>query len=293
MPCRALRDLARGRRVCARGTPPVPPGRPAPAGVGTTPCWSSAARWEPATTTPAVDRADEGHASACGAAARADAGDLPRTPAAGRRAGRPGRSQPARAAARAGAGRVDRQRSGRRAHGPVAQGVAKRGVHWNQDWSSSCRREHRSRGHRYRASCRRPGSRRWRGGCSGTPRSTYAVLRAWAEGDRADHLERGIDQEALLAEVDAAREELDTAGARWPSASPRSPVDPGEPAVTRKNQATGRANLSRLGFGDTERARRDLALLETYAEPLLALLGATADPGSGAERAAAARRQGR
>lgn len=41
------------------------------------------------------------------------------------------------------------------------------------------------------------------------PEADLEVVRAWAEGDRADHLERGIDQEVVLAEIDAARAELD------------------------------------------------------------------------------------
>lgn len=43
------------------------------------------------------------------------------------------------------------------------------------------------------------------------PEADLAVVRAWAEGDRADHLERGIDQETVLAGIDAARAELDAA----------------------------------------------------------------------------------
>lgn len=43
------------------------------------------------------------------------------------------------------------------------------------------------------------------------PEADGAIVRAWAESDRADHLERGLDQEAVLAEVDAARAELDAA----------------------------------------------------------------------------------
>ena len=34
-------------------------------------------------------------------------------------------------------------------------------------------------------------------------------MRSWAAGDRDDHLERGIDQDAVLAGIDAARTELD------------------------------------------------------------------------------------
>jgi GMP synthase (glutamine-hydrolysing) len=43
------------------------------------------------------------------------------------------------------------------------------------------------------------------------PEADGLIVRAWAESDRADHLERGLDQDAVLAEVDAARAELDAA----------------------------------------------------------------------------------
>jgi GMP synthase (glutamine-hydrolysing) len=43
------------------------------------------------------------------------------------------------------------------------------------------------------------------------PEADGAIVQAWAESDRADHLERGLDQDAVLAEVDAARAELDAA----------------------------------------------------------------------------------
>lgn len=43
------------------------------------------------------------------------------------------------------------------------------------------------------------------------PEVDRPVLESWAAGDRDDHLERGIDQEAVLAEIDAARTELDDA----------------------------------------------------------------------------------
>lgn len=46
-------------------------------------------------------------------------------------------------------------------------------------------------------------------GVQAHPEVDVAVLRSWAEGDRADHLARGIDQDAVLAEVDAARTELE------------------------------------------------------------------------------------
>lgn len=43
------------------------------------------------------------------------------------------------------------------------------------------------------------------------PEADLGVVTAWAAGDRDDHLERGVDQDALLAQVDAARAELDAA----------------------------------------------------------------------------------
>ncbi len=41
------------------------------------------------------------------------------------------------------------------------------------------------------------------------PEADEPVVRSWAAGDRDDHLERGIDQTAVLAVIDAARTELD------------------------------------------------------------------------------------
>lgn len=43
------------------------------------------------------------------------------------------------------------------------------------------------------------------------PEADARVVEAWASSDRAEHLERGLDQDAVLAEVDAARAELDAA----------------------------------------------------------------------------------
>lgn len=45
------------------------------------------------------------------------------------------------------------------------------------------------------------------------PEVDEPVVRSWAAGDRHDHLERGIDQAALLGEIHAARDELDRAWA--------------------------------------------------------------------------------
>jgi len=43
------------------------------------------------------------------------------------------------------------------------------------------------------------------------PEADEPMVRSWAAGDRDDHLERGIDQDAVLADIDAARPELDEA----------------------------------------------------------------------------------
>ena len=40
------------------------------------------------------------------------------------------------------------------------------------------------------------------------PEADEPLVRSWAAGDRDDHLERGIDQAAVLAGIDAARTEL-------------------------------------------------------------------------------------
>jgi GMP synthase (glutamine-hydrolysing) len=41
------------------------------------------------------------------------------------------------------------------------------------------------------------------------PEADEPMVRSWAAGDRDDHLERGIDQDAVLADIDAARTELE------------------------------------------------------------------------------------
>lgn len=43
------------------------------------------------------------------------------------------------------------------------------------------------------------------------PEADEHVLVAWAEGDREEHLDRGVDQETLLREIADARAELDAA----------------------------------------------------------------------------------
>jgi GMP synthase (glutamine-hydrolysing) len=53
------------------------------------------------------------------------------------------------------------------------------------------------------------GPRAW--GVQLHPEVDVPILTSWAAGDRDDHLERGIDQEAVLREIDAAKDELDRA----------------------------------------------------------------------------------
>ena len=53
------------------------------------------------------------------------------------------------------------------------------------------------------------GRRAW--GVQLHPEADEPVVTSWAAGDRDDHLERGIDQAALLQQIHQAREELDTA----------------------------------------------------------------------------------
>jgi len=53
------------------------------------------------------------------------------------------------------------------------------------------------------------GRRAW--GVQLHPEADVPIVTSWAAGDRDDHLERGIDQDALLREIGAARDELDRA----------------------------------------------------------------------------------
>ena len=75
------------------------------------------------------------------------------------------------------------------------------------------------------------------GGCSCTPRSTGPCSSSWAAGDRDDHLEKGIDQEAVLGEIDAARAELDEA---WRPLATRFAELAGRRAMTRAADQQGR-----------------------------------------------------
>ena len=62
-------------------------------------------------------------------------------------------------------------------------------------------------------------------GVQSHPEVDVTVLASWADGDRDDHLEKGIDQAAVLAEIEAAADELE---ASW------------RPVLTRFAALTGR-----------------------------------------------------
>ena len=95
--------------------------------------------------------------------------------------------------------------------GPLSEGPARRGVHWNHDVVSvpPPGAEVLAATPAGEIQAVRFAPRAW--GVQWHPEVDVPVLVSWAEGDRADHLERGIDQQALLDEIDAARAELDTA----------------------------------------------------------------------------------
>ena len=93
--------------------------------------------------------------------------------------------------------------------GPVA--TPRRGVQWNSDVVTSLPEAAvvlaAMPGGELQAA--RFGPSAW--GVQLHPEVDRPVLESWAAGDRDDHLEKGIDQEAVLAEIDAARDELDEA----------------------------------------------------------------------------------
>ena len=106
------------------------------------------------------------------------------------------------------------------------------------------------------------------------------MLVSWAAGDRDDHLEPGIDQEAVLREIDAARAELDEAwrplATRFAELAGRSDRRAMTPDAD-LTDAAGEACSGSASSTPTVRSR-DLDRLGDAADPLLAILGRTADP---------------
>ena len=86
-----------------------------------------------------------------------------------------------------------------------------RGIQWNTDLVTALPDGAVALAAPPRGSCRSRGSRRRSWGVQLHPEADEPIVRSWAAGDRDDHLERGIDQDAVLAGIDAARTELDEA----------------------------------------------------------------------------------
>ena len=128
------------------------------------------------------------------------------------------------------------------------------------------------------------GRRAW--GVQHHPEIDRAVLVSWAAGDRDDHLEKGIDSEAVLDEVEAAQSELD----RVLAPAGRAPGGAG-PTMTRAS--TGKGELLRLGFQDTERSLAGLAELGEVDRAAAGDPRPDRRPRPGAARAGAARRRHR
>ena len=111
------------------------------------------------------------------------------------------------------------------------------------------------------------GPRAW--GVQLHPEVDVPILTSWAAGDRDDHLERGIDQEAVLREIGDAHEELDRAwrpparalaAVRRRSSSSRglrpAVVDAGSPRDgPSSGERSGSAWLRALGLDSARRIR--------------------------------------
>ena len=111
------------------------------------------------------------------------------------------------------------------------------------------------------------------------PEVDVTVLASWADGDRDDHLEKGIDQAAVLAEIEAAADELEASLAPRADALRRAhrPMTPELPT---------QGQLVRAGF---QRGEHALAQLTGARR---ARAGAAADPRPGRRPRPRARRAG-
>ncbi|WP_101523586.1 type 1 glutamine amidotransferase [Nocardioides houyundeii] len=87
-------------------------------------------------------------------------------------------------------------------------GATARGVHWNSDVVTELPPGAKvlARTEDGAPQVVRYAERAW--GLQLHPEADEHVVAPWAEGDRADHLARGIDSEQVLAEIAAARDEL-------------------------------------------------------------------------------------
>ena len=88
----------------------------------------------------------------------------------------------------------------------------RRGVQWNDDVVTAMPAGAVALAvHPTGSRCRWRGSRRPCGASSTIPRWTPTDLAPWAADDRELHLAQGLDPDAVLAEIDAARDELEAA----------------------------------------------------------------------------------
>ena len=114
------------------------------------------------------------------------------------------------------------------------------------------------------------------------PEAGEEIIRPWADHDRDDAVERGVDVDRYLGDVIDARDDL---RATWRVLADsfaevcRGPVAvEAASAVTDGRVATASGRLARLGFVDAERSAACLERLGPHADALVHMLAATADP---------------
>ena len=201
--------------------------------------------------------ADQGADPRRGGAERADARHLPRPPA-GRRGARR-RSRPAtRAASRSGcstsAGPTRPRTTRCSARSAAPRAAACSGTTTS---STRCPRARPCSPRPRTARSRRRASARRMWGVQLHPEVDETIVGTWVTDDeRTELADRGLDADGILAEIEAARAELDEAWqplaagfADWRSARRRAAP---RPAMSRPASAQG--NLTRLGFLDPEAA---------------------------------------
>ena len=119
------------------------------------------------------------------------------------------------------------------------------------------------------------------GASSCTPRSTRPIVGTWVtDSERAELADRGLDADALLAEIKEARAELDQAWAPLAAGFADVALGPGRRRcrpVEPPDDDQGQPDPARLP-GPRAGAGAAWPSSRRAAEPLLALLGRTADP---------------
>ena len=98
------------------------------------------------------------------------------------------------------------------------------------------------------------------------PEVDETIVGAWVTDDeRTELADRGLDADGILADIEAARAELDEAWRPFAEAFARLVHQRSRPM---SRPVTGQGNLTRLGFHDPAAAERHLAALGDAAEPL-------------------------